>query len=78
MTDHWVRVAKQNWVFLIQWKVRAEMERITSKNEKFLMKKGQLEKEVKVDVEKVVSKNKYLSKSHLMDWKEARLYLLKS
>lgn len=46
VTDHWVRVAKQNWVSLTQWKVRAEMERIPSKNEKNLMQKGELEKEV--------------------------------
>lgn len=46
VTDHRVRVAKQNWVSLAQWKVKGEMERITSKNEKFLMRKGELEKDV--------------------------------
>lgn len=46
VTDHRVRVAKQNRVSLTQWKVKAEMERITSKNEKFLMRKGELEKDV--------------------------------
>lgn len=46
VTDHWVRVAKQNWVSLTQWKVKAKMERITSKNEKFLTREGELEKDV--------------------------------
>lgn len=46
VTDHWVRVAKQIWVSLTQWKVKAEIERIPSKNEKKLMQKGELEKEV--------------------------------
>lgn len=46
VTDHRVRVAKQNWVSLTQWKVKAEMERITSKNEKFFMRKGELKKDV--------------------------------
>jgi len=46
VVDHCVRVVKQNWVSLTQWKVRAEMERITSKNKKDFMKKGELGKEV--------------------------------
>lgn len=78
VTDHRVRVTKQSWVSLAQWKVRDETKGIISQNEQFLMKKRGYREggEPRADTEKEVCENKNLSINHLMDLKEVRVLLL--
>lgn len=78
MTDHGVRVTKQSWVSLAQWKVRDETRRnYKSKWAIFDEETGVREGgESRADTENKVWENKDLSINHLMDLKEARLLLL--
>lgn len=71
-----MRVTRQTWVSLTQWKVRAERKRITSQKAIFDEERGIREGgEPRDDAEKTVSKNKDLSIIQLMNLKEVRLYL---